>query len=394
MSMNATEASPSAAATLRATVVLPEPDPPAMPMMSGFMKVSCTGCAKGGERGICHGRVSRAERADGRRAGEDSRQSARLASPQRRRPAGALVPERLVDGATPRVAFPMRIATLLRPRSRRRGRLCPPRSPRHLGLRSVPSPRRSAGPRTTTPSISSSPATTDVHGRIRGWDYESNRPDPARGLSRAATIVDSVRAVGAGPRRAARRRRPAAGQLAHVRRGARRASVSAASGHRRDERDALRRGGRRQSRVQLRRPVPRPDARAGAVSLPRRERLPAGRRARVPALDADRARRRARRHRRRHDARRRWSGTATTSPAGSSSATSCPRCAARWRTCAPPARTSWSSRCTPGSTGASSYDTVAHRRAERERRGARRARSAGHRPDPLRPLAPGDGRHA
>ncbi len=36
-------------------------------------------------------------------------------------------------------------------------------------------------------------ATTDVHGRIRGWNYESNRPDSARGLTRAATIVDSVR---------------------------------------------------------------------------------------------------------------------------------------------------------------------------------------------------------
>ena len=36
MSMNATEASRSASATLRATVLLPEPDPPAMPMTSGF----------------------------------------------------------------------------------------------------------------------------------------------------------------------------------------------------------------------------------------------------------------------------------------------------------------------------------------------------------------------
>jgi 2',3'-cyclic-nucleotide 2'-phosphodiesterase (5'-nucleotidase family) len=38
-------------------------------------------------------------------------------------------------------------------------------------------------------------ATTDVHGRLRGWDYYSNGPDSARGLSRAATIVDSVRAA-------------------------------------------------------------------------------------------------------------------------------------------------------------------------------------------------------
>src|SRR6478609_6871902 len=35
--------------------------------------------------------------------------------------------------------------------------------------------------------------TTDVHGRIRGWNYESNRPDTVRGLTRAATIVDSIR---------------------------------------------------------------------------------------------------------------------------------------------------------------------------------------------------------
>ena len=36
-------------------------------------------------------------------------------------------------------------------------------------------------------------ATTDVHGRVRAWNYESNRPDSVRGLTRAATIVDSVR---------------------------------------------------------------------------------------------------------------------------------------------------------------------------------------------------------
>ncbi len=41
-------------------------------------------------------------------------------------------------------------------------------------------------------------ATTDVHGRVRGWNYESNRPDTLRGLSRAATIVDSLRAAAPG----------------------------------------------------------------------------------------------------------------------------------------------------------------------------------------------------
>src|SRR3954468_24594448 len=39
---------------------------------------------------------------------------------------------------------------------------------------------------------------TDVHGRVRGWNYESNRVDPVRGLSRAATIVDSVRSTAPG----------------------------------------------------------------------------------------------------------------------------------------------------------------------------------------------------
>ena len=35
-------------------------------------------------------------------------------------------------------------------------------------------------------------ATTDVHGYVRGWDYFGNRPDTARGLTRAATIIDSL----------------------------------------------------------------------------------------------------------------------------------------------------------------------------------------------------------
>ena len=41
-------------------------------------------------------------------------------------------------------------------------------------------------------------STTDVHGRLRGWDYELNRPDSLRGLTREATIVDSVRAANPG----------------------------------------------------------------------------------------------------------------------------------------------------------------------------------------------------
>lgn len=36
-------------------------------------------------------------------------------------------------------------------------------------------------------------ATTDVHGRIRGWDYYANQADPKRSLASAGTIVDSLR---------------------------------------------------------------------------------------------------------------------------------------------------------------------------------------------------------
>ncbi len=41
-------------------------------------------------------------------------------------------------------------------------------------------------------------ATTDVHGRLRGWDYVTGREDTLRGLTRAATIVDSLRRVARG----------------------------------------------------------------------------------------------------------------------------------------------------------------------------------------------------
>src|SRR5471032_2945960 len=41
-------------------------------------------------------------------------------------------------------------------------------------------------------------STTDSHGRVRGWDYFADSPDSARGLTRAATVVDSVRAANPG----------------------------------------------------------------------------------------------------------------------------------------------------------------------------------------------------
>jgi 2',3'-cyclic-nucleotide 2'-phosphodiesterase/3'-nucleotidase/5'-nucleotidase len=37
-------------------------------------------------------------------------------------------------------------------------------------------------------------ATTDLHGRVRAWDYFGDSTESARGLSRVATIVDSIRA--------------------------------------------------------------------------------------------------------------------------------------------------------------------------------------------------------
>ena len=40
--------------------------------------------------------------------------------------------------------------------------------------------------------------TTDVHGRLRAWDYYANRAETVRGLTRSATIVDSVRAANPG----------------------------------------------------------------------------------------------------------------------------------------------------------------------------------------------------
>lgn len=40
--------------------------------------------------------------------------------------------------------------------------------------------------------------TTDVHGRVRGWDYYADSAESSRGLARAATIVDSVRTANPG----------------------------------------------------------------------------------------------------------------------------------------------------------------------------------------------------
>lgn len=54
----------------------------------------------------------------------------------------------------------------------------------HANAQALPLPQR------TTILVA---ATTDVHGRVRGWNYDDDRPDSTRGLSRAATIIDSLR---------------------------------------------------------------------------------------------------------------------------------------------------------------------------------------------------------
>src|SRR5690348_5042108 len=41
-------------------------------------------------------------------------------------------------------------------------------------------------------------ATTDTHGRLRSWDYYANASEPQRGLTRLATIVDSLRGANPG----------------------------------------------------------------------------------------------------------------------------------------------------------------------------------------------------
>jgi 2',3'-cyclic-nucleotide 2'-phosphodiesterase (5'-nucleotidase family) len=53
-------------------------------------------------------------------------------------------------------------------------------------------------PRPTEPVNLVIATTTDVHGRVTAWDYYANKPETIRGLTRAATIVDSVRAANPG----------------------------------------------------------------------------------------------------------------------------------------------------------------------------------------------------
>ena len=257
-------------------------------------------------------------------------------------------------------------------------------------------PRRSSGrsaPRRRCDLVVA--ATTDIHGRVRGWNYDVESPRPGGG----------PRARRDDRRLAAAARRPGAsccvdagdllqGNPLDVRRGARVADSSAAPGHRRDERDAVRRGGGRQSRVQLRRSVPRADdrARRSSRSSPRTRRAPTARRAFRAGRSSSAAGVKV--------------GIVGATTPGSMvwdrdnlarpprhRATSCRRCA----TAVAEARAAGADvvvvtmHC-----GLDEPATLRHRRhrtAERERGGARRARGARHRPDRLRPLAQGDGRH-
>ena len=41
-------------------------------------------------------------------------------------------------------------------------------------------------------------ASTDIHGWVRGWDYYADSADTRRGLTRVATIFDSIRASAPG----------------------------------------------------------------------------------------------------------------------------------------------------------------------------------------------------
>jgi 2',3'-cyclic-nucleotide 2'-phosphodiesterase (5'-nucleotidase family) len=62
----------------------------------------------------------------------------------------------------------------------------------------APAATTSAGVSTGSPFELLVLSTTDVHGRIRGWDYYADSAEEIRGLTRAATIVDSIRSANPG----------------------------------------------------------------------------------------------------------------------------------------------------------------------------------------------------
>src|SRR4051795_6291019 len=78
----------------------------------------------------------------------------------------------------------------------------PPRAPEGGSAPTPASPAAAAPAAPAAPACSTADlvvaATTDVHGRLRSWDYYADAPEPVRGLTRAATVVDSVRAANPG----------------------------------------------------------------------------------------------------------------------------------------------------------------------------------------------------
>ncbi|HUQ99832.1 MAG TPA: 5'-nucleotidase C-terminal domain-containing protein [Gemmatimonadaceae bacterium] len=64
-----------------------------------------------------------------------------------------------------------------------------------LAACATPGPQLSPAPADVDLVVAS---TTDVHGRVRAWDYYANRAESVRGLTRVATIVDSVRTANPG----------------------------------------------------------------------------------------------------------------------------------------------------------------------------------------------------
>jgi 2',3'-cyclic-nucleotide 2'-phosphodiesterase (5'-nucleotidase family) len=67
-----------------------------------------------------------------------------------------------------------------------------------LAIALVVAGARSTGPVSPREMTVLVAATTDVHGHLVGWDYYRAAPDTMRGLARAATIVDSLRAAAPG----------------------------------------------------------------------------------------------------------------------------------------------------------------------------------------------------
>src|SRR4051812_19408939 len=74
---------------------------------------------------------------------------------------------------------------------------CAPATNARIVEQSQPSPRLGSAAASVDLELVIA-ATTDIHGRLRSWDYYAARPEPQRGLTRIATIVDSLRAANPG----------------------------------------------------------------------------------------------------------------------------------------------------------------------------------------------------